>query len=297
MSQQQTSLFVSSGKHKLHIRRIWQQKNRPVVVMFHGVIEDGAIFYKDSDKGLANYLANNGFDVYVVDFRGKGKSHPSIQQDSDHDQYDVINDDIPAVIDFIAEQSKQQINVICHSWGGVLFSSAYVRQRAFKDRIASILCFGTKRRVSVWNMDRLLKVSLFWNNLSLLITKRRGYLDAKRYGLGSAPETRRFIKQSVFWVRNKRWVDPVDGFDYLSEAKKITWPPTWYLTGVNDQSLGHPKDVYNFLQETSTEDAKFSVLSKENGNLVDYDHINILTHKNAQQDHFVEINDWLCSHA
>lgn len=289
----QQSHYLPVSDHTLHIKRIWLDDNRPVVVMFHGVIEDGSIFYKNDDKGLANYLANHGFDVYVVDFRGKGMSQPSIEQNSNHDQFDVISDDIPAVINYVQKQTEQPINIVCHSWGGVLFSSAYIRQKGFNNSIASIVCFGTKRRVAVWNMDRVLKVSLFWNNLAPILASKKGYLDAKFYRVGAAPETKKFIKQSVAWVKNKRWVDPVDNFNYYSAAKSLTWPPTWYMTGVSDLSLGHAEDVFRFLQETRHPDAKFSVLSKQNGNLVDYDHINILTHKLAEKDHFIELQKWL----
>ena len=293
MKLSQESLYINAGDHRLHLRHIWGTQNKPVVVMFHGVIEDGSIFYKNDDKGLANFLARNDFDVYVVDFRGKGRSTPTIMQNSEHGQQDVILGDIPSVIGYLRRRTGQRINVICHSWGGVLFSSAYVRSNGFDNGIASIICFGTKRRVSVWNMDRIIKVSLFWNNLAPLISRRRGYLDAKYYGIGGAPETRKFIKQSVEWVRKKRWVDPVDQFNYYSAAKHIKWPPTWYMTGVSDFSLGHATDVFNFLKETHHPDARFTVLSKDNGNLINYDHINILTHRLAEQDHFISICDWL----
>lgn len=293
MEHSQESLYTKIAQHNLHIRRFCQSDNSPVVVMFHGVIEDGAIFYKDYDKGLANYLASQGYDVYVVNFRGRGGSTPTIKQDSNHDQFDVIVRDIPHVIDYIFNKTNKKMHVICHSWGGVLFSSSYVRSAGFNNRISSITCFGTKRRVSVWNMDRVLKVTLFWNNLAPLIARKRGFLDAKRLRIGSAPETRNFIKQSVVWVRNKHWVDPVDKYDYYSEAKKLSWPPTWYLTGVNDKSLGHAKDVHDFLKETQHPEAKFTVLSKQNGNLVDYDHIDILTHKLAPKDHFISIRNWI----
>lgn len=293
MSLSQESHYLTVDHHKLHIRRIWANENAPVVVMFHGVIEDGSIFYKNYDKGFANYLANRGFDVYVADFRGKGKSAPKTEHNSNHDQFDVIVRDIPSVIRFIQQRTAHPINVVCHSWGGVLFSSAFIRCGGFNDQIASIICFGTKRRVGVWNMDRLLKVSLFWNNLAPLLATKKGYLDAKFYRVGAAPETKKFIQQSVNWVKSKRWIDPVDEFNYYKEAKSLSWPPAWYFTGVSDLSLGHASDVLRFVEETRHPDAKFSVLSKENGNLVDYDHINILTHKLAEQDHFSSICDWL----
>ncbi len=45
-------------------------------------------------------------------------SQPSIEQNSNHDQFDVISDDIPAVINYVQKQTEQPINIVCHSWGG-----------------------------------------------------------------------------------------------------------------------------------------------------------------------------------
>ena len=72
---QQQSLFIKDGRHQLHIRRIAvQQGGTPVLMLHVGTIENGKIFYTESGKGLACYLAEQGFDVFVADFRGKGKS-------------------------------------------------------------------------------------------------------------------------------------------------------------------------------------------------------------------------------
>lgn len=38
------------------------------------------------------------------------------------------------------------------------------------------------------------------------------------------------------------------------------------------------------------------MLSKENGNLHDYGYVDILTHPDAQKDHFIEIIKWIKFH-
>ena len=58
--------------------------------MVHGMVEDGRIFYHKSGKGLACYLAKQGYDVYVVDLRGIGQSTPKISADSDHGQTEPL---------------------------------------------------------------------------------------------------------------------------------------------------------------------------------------------------------------
>ena len=57
------------------------------------------IFYTEKGKGLGCYLAEQGFDVYVLDLRGRGKSTPLINAESDYGQHEAITHDIPLLID------------------------------------------------------------------------------------------------------------------------------------------------------------------------------------------------------
>ncbi len=293
---QQESLFLPQGKHQIHLRHIWQQQGGQPVIMFHGAIENGRIFYTHKGKGLACYLAEQGFDVYVVDFRGRGESKPAIREESEHGQYHSIAEDIPAAVDFVYERNPQPLHVVCHSWGGVLFSSALVRKPEMRDKVKSKICFGTKRQVTVWNLERLFKVSFFWKRFAPMITKRAGFLDAVKWKVGSDDETHSSLTESIAWVKLGNWHDPIDGFDYKKAAEDFNWPPTWHITSIKDRTLGHAKDVQLFIAECNNKEAEFSNLSKANGNAVDYDHINILTHPKAVNDHFPQVVDWLNSH-
>lgn len=292
----QQSLYLTQDSHSLHIRNIHKAAGGIPVLMFHGAIENGKIFYTESGKGFASYLAEQGYDVYVADFRGRGLSTPKIDGGSNFGQHETIVHDIPALIEYVYDLTKQPMHVVCHSWGGVLFGSALARFPDLLPHVRSQLCFGTKRRVSVWNIERVLKVSLVWNFLSPIITKRTGFLNAVKYGIGSDNETHQSIIEGVNWVKSKTWIDPIDNFDYSAAAQKIEWPATWHITGIKDFALGHAQDVKLFINESSKNAARFSNLSKKGGYKLDYDHINILTSPRAPNDHFPEIVDWLKQH-
>ncbi len=124
---------------------------------------------------------------------------------------------------------------------------------------------------------------------------KKGCLDANYYGIGSDNETKKSLADSVVWTKNSDWHDPTDGFDYFQAAKLIDWPPTWHLTGSKDKVLGHATDVIVFIEEYNPH-AKFTLLSKPSGNMQNYDHINILTHPDALEDHFPLLVIWLKSH-
>ncbi|MBF0491775.1 MAG: alpha/beta fold hydrolase [Deltaproteobacteria bacterium] len=293
-SVQQESLEIGLGdKNKLHLQRFFLKKKLGTpVLMLHGSIENGRIFYSENRKGLAPYLAAQGYEVYVADLRGRGKSHPKISRHSHFGQTEAICEDLPAFIDeIIRRRGKVKQHWIAHSWGGVLLMSMLARFPKYAPLVKKIVCFGTKRNVHVQNLDKFLIIDLFWNYTASLLTKVLGYLPAKELKIGSDNETKKFHHQVRLWVKSGYpWVDSQDGFDYARAIRKIKLPPAYHLTGIADTCLGHPNDVFAFIQECGSKNYRFKILSKENGNLHDYDHVNILTHPDAVKDHFVDVS-------
>lgn len=293
----QESTFIHVYGHRLHLKHIYKEQGGQPILMLHGTIENGKIFYTASGKGLACYLADKGFDVYVADFRGKGESVPNISEESDHGQQEAITEDIPAFIDYVFKQTGKKCHVICHSWGGVLFASYLARYPESLSKVSSKICFGTKRTIHTKSFEKWLKVDLLWDKLAPRLAKKKGFIDSERLRFGAEKETYRFLKQSNIWVKQGPWRDTDDNFDYYTAASNLNWPPTWHLTGVKDKTLGNIVDVQHFVDECQIDDVEVSLLGKQQGNLVDYDHINILTHPSAQQDHFPKVVEWLLKYS
>jgi pimeloyl-ACP methyl ester carboxylesterase len=294
---QQESIFIQDGEHRLHLRHIWQQVGGVPIFMLHGIIENGYIFYTEKGKGLACYLAEQGFDVYVADLRGRGKSNPAINSNAKYGQYEAITRDIPLFLEKINRLNKQKIHLVAHSWGGVLLASFLVRYPQWLEKIHTKTCFGTKRVITANTLEVLFKIDLFWKYCAPVLMKMHGFLDAKRLRFGADNETQQSLNDSLAWMQPGKWQDQMDNFDYHKAANELTWPPTWHFTGIKDHALGHQQDVQLFIDECGNKDAKFSVLSLNAGNKLDYDHINILTHPHAVTDHFPKLSQWLKNHS
>tara|TARA_R110000737_G_scaffold339236_1_gene360968 strand:+ start:552 stop:1439 length:888 start_codon:yes stop_codon:yes gene_type:complete len=290
---QQESIFITDGEHQLHLRHIWKNQGGVPIFMLHGLIENGLIFYTEKGKGLACFLAEQGFDVYVGDLRGRGQSSPAIDARSSFGQYEAITRDIPLFLEKVLQLNSQKIHLVAHSWGGVLLSSFLSRYPQWLDKVLSKTCFGTKRVVSVKTFEAYFKLGLMWRYIAPILAKKQGYFDARKFRFGSDSETKQSLLDSIAWVIPSQWVDQYDGFDYYRAAQTLTWPPTWHITGVKDYALGHQQDVKLFIEECGNTTAKFSVLAKQSGSLADYDHINILTHAQAVNDHFPQLALWL----
>lgn len=293
-----TSHFISTTAGiTLHLRQFCGHPEGAPLLLLHGAIEDGRIFYSASGRGLAPYLAQCGFDVYVADLRGHGGSQPAVGSGDCYGQTEAIVEDIPTFSAFIAlrRQGRPQ-HWIAHSWGGVLFSSVLARFPEYRSSVLSLVYFGSKRTVQVWNLQRLLQVELIWKGLCPLIAKIAGYLPARGMRIGSANETTPYLLQCLAWVRRGPWIDPVDGYDYGRAARAAALPPTWYLAAIRDRCLGHPRDVYDFMTEAGEQPRCYTILSRRNGNGHDYDHISMLTHPSAVDDHFPQVVEWLQGH-
>ena len=286
------------GGDRLHLKH-WYKKDasRPALLL-HGAIENGRIFYSESAKGFAPFLASWGFHAYAADLRGRGLSGAPISRVSRYGQIDAIRDEIPALAQAVsARHGHIPVDWVAHSWGGVLMLSALARNPRLLPLVRSLVFFATKRSIRIWNPERLLKIDLFWNRLARMAAWKWGYVPARELRWGSDNETVSSHRDSTRWVRaGAPWVDPRDGFDYGSAIRGLKLPPSLWLTGSGDRCLGHRKDVESFRRESgviSDPRSVFWTVGKGTGAARDYGHVDLLTDPEAPRDHFPKIVQWM----
>ncbi len=262
--------------------------------MIHGAIEDGKIFYSKSGKGIGPFLAKNGFDVFIVDMRGKGSSKPKVSKKLTYSQTDLLTIDIPACLDKIKElTNKDEFHFVTHSWGGV-WAYSFLARFYNQYKVKSMVMFASKRRISVWTPKRILFADIIWNGYGRISSVLSGIALFQKPRIGSENEPKQLFLDMNTWVYTKQWIDKVDELDYKETLSKIDLPPTLHLTGIKDKVLGNPIDVALLAEEAGEhEDLEISILGKNYGNLHDYNHIDILTHKLAEEDHFLTALDWI----
>lgn len=294
MKHQQHSYYLPVRDYQLHIRRLLPlTEPMGTVLMLHGAIENGRIFYSSSGKGLGCYLADHGFAVYCADFAGRGLSLPHSSSGFDHSQQQLICHDIPALLQHVQQVHQQPMHVISHSWGGVLASASLIRHPELLRYVRSKVCFGSKRKIHGKSLERRLKIDLIWRWLGTLLATKHGYFPAKHWRLGADDEPRQFLADCIEWIYSDHFLDCSDGFDYAAAAKQLRWPPLWHFVAERDRVLGHPNDVQAFMAESGQQHARFTHLSLAEGALMDYDHVSMLTHSKAVHDHFPKLLSWL----
>jgi alpha-beta hydrolase superfamily lysophospholipase len=287
------SIFIPLHDHdQLHLKRFCGDANGQVIFMVHGSVENGRIFYSKNGKGLAPFLARNGYDVFVGDLRGRGQSTPPINKYSDYGLSECIDEEIPAFIEKITSlRGDARIHWIAHSWGGILLLSYYARN-AGEINPSSMIFFGTKRQITVSGFRKFWTINIFYNFIFKLIIRMKGFVDVKSLKMGMENETTKSRRQTYEWVTSDEWKGE-DGFNYAEALKHIPLPPLLFIAGASDEVLGHQEDVKKLMEEIGTPDAQFYLAAKSKGNKHNYDHVSMLTHPDAPSDHFQYILQWL----
>ncbi|KAK9925494.1 hypothetical protein M0R45_033816 [Rubus argutus] len=119
-------------------------KGKPPVIIQHGVLVDGAIWLLNSaDKNLPFILADNGFDVWIVNTRGTRFSRRHTSMDPRSSNFwnwswdELVAHDLPAVFNYVYGQTRQKINYVGHSLG-TLLALASLSQGKLVNQVKSV---------------------------------------------------------------------------------------------------------------------------------------------------------------
>lgn len=264
------------------------------VFMLHSTLQDGSTFYAEDNSGLACYLACQGYDVFVADLRGKGKSWPKISQRSTFGVHQAINEDIPALIHEIISRRGHVPQIwVGHGLGSVLLCSVYARYGESLCPVLRMAHFGARRQVQSSNALKTLLINFIWRRLSAWLVKLNGYMPAKFLRLGDTNESAASYRDYLEWSSDDQWLDPEDAFNYGDAILQQQLPPSFYFAASGDRVYGDPPDVRKFVKALGSHDARMMVLSRRDGNLRDYSHLEMLQHKDCEADHFPLLLDWL----
>ncbi|XP_020238028.1 triacylglycerol lipase 2 [Cajanus cajan] len=98
-------------------------KKQPVI-LHHGVLVDGMTWLLNlPEQNLPLILADNGFDVWIANARGTRYSCRHTSLDPSSPDYwnwswdEMVTYDLPAIFDYVSNQTGQKINFVGHSLG------------------------------------------------------------------------------------------------------------------------------------------------------------------------------------
>ncbi|GIZ13079.1 alpha/beta fold hydrolase [Pseudomonas sp. NCCP-436] len=262
-----------------------QDRQRGVpLVLLHGSFSNRRFWYSPRGIGLGAYLARAGFDVWIAEMRGHGLS-PRNEQYRQNTVAQYVRYDLPAIADFILEQSGQAAHWLGHSLGGVVLAAALGGGYLDETRGRSAVLFGAQVSHARWPL-KLPPVE--WLLRALLhafpyLSGRRLRRGPEDEPIGVALETLRWLglfgrfgsRDENWWAGLRRIRTPL----LVVAAENDPDDPAWACRKLMQQCVEAP--------------AHFLLLGKANGFSCDFGHIEMLVSKEAQREVWPLVEYWL----
>lgn len=290
------------------------------VILCHGLGANHFNFDIDDEHSLAMELAEDGYDVYLPDLRGNGLSRYAQWFRSgkwDIHFEDFIDQDIPAIINYITERTgNKQVHWIGHSMGGMV---AYAfAQFEIAKKVRSITAVASPGHLGPIKADmvKLIKFSsilkifpvlhqsffarLWIPYMGLLKNDALGRTIYKRENMSSgvvrtagvnlvSDQASTLMLQFADWVKFDDILTK-DGYSYRENYDKIK-SPFLFLTSQDDYFA--PEECVRPVYETISSKRKKHVHFSERTGTTDYGHGDIVLGESAPLEVYPVIKQWL----
>ena len=283
---------------------------QPVMLM-HGMSSNRFNLHFKKGFSLAEYLRDRGFDVWLPEMRGRGKSDwPERGYTFD----DIGRFDIPAFIERIQQLTgRKEVLYLGHSMGGmVLYAYLATHQNS---PIRAAIAAGSPSKIGKNPMTvlaPLLKITgvfSFWVYANLMLPFM-GFLKHYRFEFNPENLDNRLIRemtansveresaalmlQFADWIRSGRF-ESVDGVDYVKEMAKLD-RPLLFMSGQKDR-LVPPDTIKPAFESAPDQFRSWVTLGSDSGLLRDYGHVDMLMGYGAAEEVYPLVNDWFVRHA
>eukprot|EP00127_Corallochytrium_limacisporum_P005702 Clim_evm81s210 gene=Clim_evmTU81s210 len=277
----------------------------PAVFLVPGVFTDHRFWLGTKGTSVGRKIAEHGYTVYVIEQRGHGfstKSPEDVANPKDGHIWcwqDWVQDTAQAMRLIKERHEGRPIAGIGHSAG-----SATLMCAATLCETGTLGCF-IKMSIATPSMGIR---RIMANHLGRLLTRIYGEFPAKQLGFGGINEigtvflswsynnnTGRYHKVPPWEAKNTPDFD-TDACDYMIDIQRMLDMPVASLTGWADRLWADPDDAKVFLDMLPSKDRTMKLFGKKFGHLKDYDHPDIIASKEAQQDVWPYIVEWLNAH-
>ena len=259
--------------------------NQPIVLV-HGSFTNRRFWLSPQGVGFARYLVEAGYDVWMMEMRGHGLSPRNVNfKENNIERYS--SSDVPAINDFIIEQTGMKPVWLGHSLGGVLISTAIAAGTLPQSNVAGIALLGTQVMRRRW----FLRIP-FVTSLGKLWFTLNPEMDGRKLKIGPENEPSGVAKEYLRWLGLfGQWSFKNDKTPLLSNWQTVDIP-VLAMVGKNDQS-DPAKYCRRFYDACGSSNKEFKLLSKADGFRQDYGHVDMLVSKEAAKEVWPEILSWL----
>jgi predicted alpha/beta hydrolase len=248
-----------------------------VAVLLHAMMVDHRTFDRPVGRGLASVLRDAGWLVFSPDFRGRGGSGPTARMGASWCYDDIVQRDVPAIIEAVRQRYSGPLVVVAHSLGAHTCLAAVGCGLLSDPPDAHVIIAGNvwlpslERRRRMW-LAKELSMRAF-----AAVTRARGRFPSRRLRMGSVDEAKRYVEDlSGFWFLN-RWRSADGKLDYQKGLGCVRGPML-VITGSGDRLLAHRDgaDAFADLMEVEQAD-RWRIERGWRGIDCDPDHMGLVT--------------------
>ena len=256
--------------------------SKGTLVLNRGMFSNRRFWLSDKGIGIAAYLREHGFDCWMFERRGLGDSDKL--NSAEHSLFHTFEHDLPAVQQYLATQGVSRAFYIGHSFGGVLNALSLAKGYLKPEGVAGLVTLSSQLTVG----KRLLNKP--YSGLVYAITAVLGHFPARRFGMGPENESTRAMRDCcrlVAWAKGKdsRNANFWHGFD------DIRCPVLG--VGSDGDTVDPAEGCQQLLSAMGSHQKTFIQLGKRQGHRQDYDHVGMVVSKDAQQEVWPLLLDWL----
>ncbi|MDD9892116.1 MAG: alpha/beta fold hydrolase [Gammaproteobacteria bacterium] len=256
------------------------------VLMTSGMFTGRGFWVSPKGLGIAAELAKKGFEVYIYERRGVGESpRDYLQKDQARAGLnEAILYDLPAIQGLIAQRNSQPLFMMGHSFGGVALAAALATNHMNRGGINGLVLFGSQLTVDKPFLNPP------WSVIPKLSSKALGYFPSKKLKMGPFNESPAAMQDAVNWVSAAK----ARGDFVFWEGFNKLHMPVLAISGSKDD-VDPAEGVEYLMNQFASKDKTFTLLSKANGNLKDYDHVGMVVSKEAAQEVWPMVAEWMLS--
>lgn len=257
----------------------------PPVVLVHGTFCQRSFWISNKGIGLGPYLRERGMDVWIVEFRGHGRS-PRDRRYRRWSAEDHLRHDLPTVQALVQEETGHSAHWVGHSWGGTAIVGSLAGGWLDQDLAASAVVLGANvTEGDEWMKRRLPRLGAW------LVLTALGRFPAPLFRMGPEPESRAYILEFYRWKGFDPHWETRGGRSYWDGVRQIQIPLLAFAAArdTNDPWPG----CRHLFDQVGSDDKEFILLGEDQGFSHDYEHIEMIIGKHAKEEVWPRIGCWV----
>lgn len=270
-----TSVTAPDGDW-FRVTRIGEGRGVPVALV-PGMFDNRGLYLRPGGRGLADVLAAEGFDVWIVERRGVGRTADPWR--ARRGWQEAVRVDLPAAQGLISTHTGCSAFWVGHSFGGVALARATATTMQ-RSQVAGLVLVNAAVDIPLLSnpaISRLLQVRLWGNEF-----------PSRRLRLGSEDEPLAALADAIRWGAAER------SSRELSRLLESVDVPVLALTSPRD-FIAPAIRCKRLAEAFGGTDVRVQSVARRFGFVRNHGHESPLTDACAANDVFPFVRDWFCT--